>query len=63
MNSEHTESDNNTSTIELAFLLVHLFSLYDDHIENPVDFVLDFLLAYYDDIPDQTKLQVLSLFL
>lgn len=51
------------TTVEMAFLFVHLFKYWDERIENPTDFVLDFLLAYYPNISDQSKLQILSLFL
>lgn len=51
------------STIELAFIINHLFSLYDDRIEDPVEFTLDFLLAYHSNISDNSKLTILSLFL
>lgn len=62
-NSDHTAANKNPSTLEVAFILTHLFSLYDEHIEDPEEFVSDFLLVYYDELDDLTKQQILSLFL
>ena len=55
--------NNETPTLGVAFILTHLFSLYDERIEDPEEFVSDFLLAYYDEIDDLTKQQIRSLFL